>query len=93
MLCIEFFSLYFGGTEWELQGCVEASECEWAARRSGRQTVVRDKQMKALGMAGGREIDPSKSTDSLCDIWCQPHKKEMHTEKSKCVKRKMVNKS
>lgn len=24
-----FFSpLYFGGTEWELQGCVEASECE-----------------------------------------------------------------
>lgn len=30
--------------------------------------MVRDKQMKALGMAGGREIDPSKSTDSLCDI-------------------------
>lgn len=81
-----FFSpLNFGGTEWELQGCVEASECEWAARRSGRQTVVRDKQMKALGMAGGREIDPSKSTDSLCDIWCLPHKKE--------IQRKMVNKS
>lgn len=64
--------------EWvELQGCVEASECEWAVRRSVRQTVVRDKQMKALGMAGGREIDPSKSTDSLCDIWCYTHENSM----------------
>lgn len=49
----------------ELQGC---AQCKCAVRRSVRQTVVRDKQMKALGMAGGREIDPSKATDSLCDI-------------------------
>lgn len=30
--------------------------------------MVRDKKMKAPGMAGGSEIDLSKSTDSLCDI-------------------------
>lgn len=65
-----FLSFFFAHVR-ALQGCVEAPECEWAVRRSVRQTVVRDKQMKALGMAVGREIDPSKSTDSLCDIWCQ----------------------
>lgn len=32
--------------------------------------------MKTLGMAAGREIDPSKSPDSLWDIWCQTHEKQ-----------------
>lgn len=49
---------------------------EWAVRRSVRQTVVRDKQMKTPGIAAGREIDPSKSPDSLWDIWCQIHEKQ-----------------
>lgn len=31
--------------------------------------------MKTLGMAAGREIDPSKSPDSLWDIWRQTHEK------------------
>lgn len=57
------------------QSC-RAMWSEWAVRRSVRQTVVRDKQMKTLGMATGREIDPSKSPDSLWDIWCQTHEKQ-----------------
>lgn len=74
--CARFFNFFSYFEARAAVPCRAAPQCEWAARRSVRQSVVRDKQMKARGKAvggwgSGGEIDPSKSADGLCDIWCQ----------------------